>query len=104
MKAATKLVEEAKARFPQNLDYVTTLDTTLAVSAGIREIVKTLFEALALVLLVVFIFLQGFRAIPSAVISAMRLPATAGSPHDGTSDAKRSPAPRLPQVLCTRQA
>src|SRR5919108_87652 len=61
MKAATKLMEEAKARFPQDLDYVTALDTTLAVRAGIEEIVKTLFEALALVLLVVFIFLQGLR-------------------------------------------
>jgi len=34
MKAATKLMEEAKARFPHDLDYVTALDTTLAVSAG----------------------------------------------------------------------
>ena len=62
MKAATKLMEEAKARFPNDLDYVTALDTTLAVTAGIREIVKTLVEALALVVIVVFIFLQGFRA------------------------------------------
>jgi HAE1 family hydrophobic/amphiphilic exporter-1 len=62
MKAATKLMQQAKARFPHDLDYVTSLDTTLAVSAGIREIVKTLFEALLLVALVVFIFLQGFRA------------------------------------------
>ena len=62
MKAATKLMEEAKARFPQDLEYVTALDTTLAVSEGIHEIVKTLFEATALVVLVVFIFLQGFRA------------------------------------------
>ena len=62
MKAATKLMEEAKARFPNDLDYVTALDTTLAVTAGIREIVKTLVEALVLVVIVVFIFLQGFRA------------------------------------------
>src|SRR3989475_8337983 len=62
MKAATKLMEQAKAHFPNDLDYVTALDTTLAVSAGIREIVKTLFEALALVVLVVFLFLQNFRA------------------------------------------
>jgi hydrophobic/amphiphilic exporter-1 (mainly G- bacteria), HAE1 family len=62
MKAATKLMEEAKARFPNDLDYVTALDTTRAVTAGVREIVKTLFEALALVVIVVFIFLQGFRA------------------------------------------
>src|SRR6266403_1063121 len=39
MKAATKLMEEAKAQFPNDLDYVTALDTTLAVSAGIHEIV-----------------------------------------------------------------
>ncbi len=62
MKAATKLMEEAKAHFPNDVDYVTALDTTQAVSAGVREIVKTLFEALALVVIVVFIFLQGFRA------------------------------------------
>ncbi len=62
MKAATKLMQEAKARFPHDLDYVTALDTTLAVSAGIHEIVKTLVEALVLVVIVVFIFLQGFRA------------------------------------------
>src|SRR6267143_1098481 len=62
MKAATKRMEEAKARFPHDLDYVTALDTTMAVSAGIHEIVKTLVEALVLVVIVVFIFLQGFRA------------------------------------------
>src|SRR5215475_12373285 len=62
MQAATKLMEEAKARFPQDLEYVTALDTTLAVSAGIHEIVKALFEATLLVVIVVFIFLQGFRA------------------------------------------
>src|SRR5438132_995849 len=62
MKAATKLMKEAKARFPDDLDYVTALDTTLAVTAGIHEIVKTLVEALVLVVIVVFIFLQGFRA------------------------------------------
>jgi multidrug efflux pump subunit AcrB len=62
MKAATKLMEQIKTRFPADLDYVTSLDTTLAVTAGIQEIVKTLLEALVLVVIVVFIFLQGFRA------------------------------------------
>src|ERR1700716_3777699 len=62
MKGATKLMDDIKARFPADLDYVTSLDTTLAVSAGIKEIVKTLVEALVLVVIVVFIFLQGFRA------------------------------------------
>src|SRR5262249_47574070 len=44
------------------LEYAVTLDTTLPVTEGIREIVKTILEALALVLLVVFIFLQNWRA------------------------------------------
>jgi len=77
MKGATKLMDGIKARFPADLDYVTSLDTTLAVSAGIREIVKTLVEALALVVIVVFVFLQGFRAtlipllaVPVALVGA----------------------------------
>src|SRR5881398_794946 len=77
MRGATKLMDEMKKRFPADLDYVTALDTTLAVSAGIREIVKTLVEALILVVLVVFIFLQGFRAtlipllaVPVALVGA----------------------------------
>ncbi|HXJ80857.1 MAG TPA: efflux RND transporter permease subunit, partial [Candidatus Methylomirabilis sp.] len=59
---ARALMEEMKTRFPEDLDYVVSLDTTLAVTAGIEEIVQTLVEALALVIVVVFIFLQGFRA------------------------------------------
>src|SRR5213076_680766 len=57
-----KLMEEAKTRFPQGLDYVIPLDTTLAVSEGLKEIQHTLLEAIGLVILVVFIFLQGWRA------------------------------------------
>ncbi|HSY69515.1 MAG TPA: efflux RND transporter permease subunit [Edaphobacter sp.] len=60
--AVLKMMDEAKGRFPQGLDYITALDTTLAVSAGIHEIYKTLGEALLLVIIVVYIFLQGFRA------------------------------------------
>jgi HAE1 family hydrophobic/amphiphilic exporter-1 len=59
---AKALMEEAKQRFPDDLDYVVSLDTTLAVREGIAEIVKTLGEAVVLVLLVVFLFLQGWRA------------------------------------------
>jgi len=62
MRGATRLMEQIRARFPADLEYVTSLDTTRAVSAGIREIVKTLVEALVLVVIVVFVFLQGFRA------------------------------------------
>src|SRR2546426_5745259 len=57
-----QVMAEAKQRFPTDMDYAVSLDQTLAVTEGMREIVKTLFEALALVVLVVFIFLQGWRA------------------------------------------
>ena len=60
--AVRKVMEEAKTRFPQGLDYVVALDTTLAVTSGIKEIENTILEALVLVTLVVFIFLQGCRA------------------------------------------
>ena len=59
---AKKLMEEMKERFPDDLDYAVSLDTTLAVREGIKEIVHTLFEAVVLVIIVVFIFLQGWRA------------------------------------------
>src|ERR1700678_667262 len=49
-------------RFPQDMAYAVALDTTKAVTVGIHEIILTLFEALALVVLVVYIFLQGWRA------------------------------------------
>ena len=57
-----KLMQEAKQRFPQDLDYDIALDTTLAVTEGLNEIKTTLFEAIVLVILVVYIFLQGWRA------------------------------------------
>src|SRR6266850_1572888 len=57
-----KRMAELKQRFPADLEYTITLDTTLAVTEGIREISKTLWEALALVMLVVYVFLQGWRA------------------------------------------
>jgi HAE1 family hydrophobic/amphiphilic exporter-1 len=57
-----KLMAELKGRLPQDVDYVVSLDTTQAVSEGMKEIVLTLIIAIALVLVVVFIFLQGWRA------------------------------------------
>ena len=53
---------ELEQRFPPDVDYAITLDTTLPVTEGIREIVKTILEAMALVILVVFLFLQNWRA------------------------------------------
>jgi HAE1 family hydrophobic/amphiphilic exporter-1 len=57
-----KLMAEMKQRFPADMDYVVALDQTRAVTEGIKEIVKTLVIALALVILVVYVFLQGWRA------------------------------------------
>jgi HAE1 family hydrophobic/amphiphilic exporter-1 len=61
-KGVKKLMEELKTRFPSDVDYQIAIDTTKSVTEGIREIDKTFWEALGLVMLVVFIFLQGWRA------------------------------------------
>src|SRR5437588_141602 len=53
---------EAKQRFPTDMDYAVSLDQTLSVTEGLRDIIKTLFQALVLVIIVVFIFLQNWRA------------------------------------------
>src|SRR5208282_2391290 len=57
-----KLMAQMKQRFPEDLDFDIALDTTRAVTQGIKEIVVTLLIALALVILVVYLFLQGWRA------------------------------------------
>src|SRR6188474_913460 len=57
-----QLMAEAKQRFPADMDFVVSLDQTLSVTEGLNDIVKTLFEALVLVVIVVFLFLQGWRA------------------------------------------
>ena len=56
-----KVMERLKQRFPKGLDYAIGLDTTQAVSEGLREISNTLWQALLLVMFVVFVFLQGWR-------------------------------------------
>ncbi len=53
---------QLKTRFPDDLDYAVTLDTTQAVTEGIREIIITLIIAVVLVIFVVYIFLQNWRA------------------------------------------
>ena len=58
----TKLMAELKSRFPGDMDYAVALDTTRSVVQGIREIILTLLIAIALVILVVYLFLQGWRA------------------------------------------
>ena len=57
-----KVMAEASQKFPPDLAHEISLDTTLAVEEGITEIINTLFEAVLLVILVVFVFLQNWRA------------------------------------------
>jgi len=70
-KAVLKLMAKLKQSFPADLDYVVSLDTTLAVSEGMHDIMRTLVIALILVTIVVFIFLQGWRA---ALIPLLAVP------------------------------
>ena len=62
MKQARAFFEQQSKLFPSGLQYEVALDTTLAITDGMKEIIKTLFEAMVLVIIVVFIFLQGWRA------------------------------------------
>jgi HAE1 family hydrophobic/amphiphilic exporter-1/multidrug efflux pump len=55
-------MDELKKKFPEGMGYVIPFDTTRFVSASINEVVKTLIEAMILVLAVVYIFLQSWRA------------------------------------------
>src|SRR5258708_8198489 len=66
-----KRMAELQQRFPRGMDYVISLDTTLPVTAGIEEMGKTLVEALGLVVIVVYLFLQSWRAtlIPLLAVS-----------------------------------
>src|ERR1700691_3543112 len=56
------LLNDAKKKFPGDMNYAVPVDTTKAVTEGMKEIVETLGIALALVIAVVYLFLQGWRA------------------------------------------
>ncbi len=75
-----KAMVRIKQRFPEGLDYQVALDTTVSVSEGMREISNTLWQALLLVILVVFVFLQGWRptlipllAVPVSLVGTFML-------------------------------
>src|ERR1700719_4915546 len=61
-KGVQALMAQLKKSFPPDMDYAIALDQTKAVTEGIREIVLTLGIALVLVIIVVYLFLQGWRA------------------------------------------
>ncbi len=77
---AQAFMREAKKSFPAGIDYVIPYDSTMFVRAAIKDVLVTLFEAIGLVILVVFIFLQSWRAtliplltVPVAVVGTFTL-------------------------------
>jgi multidrug efflux pump len=70
-KAVVDAMEKLKPRFPEGLDYLLVYDTVVFVQQSIDAVIKTLFEAMLLVVLVVVIFLQNWRA---AVIPLLAVP------------------------------
>ena len=84
---AKAAMKEMSLRFPADIEYQESLDTTLAITEGITDIIKTLFEAILLVILVVFVFLQNWRAtlIPLITVPVSLLGAVAVFPLLGFS-------------------
>ncbi len=68
--AVNQALERLSAQFPDDMEYVVVRDETRFIRASLKELVETLFIALGLVVLVVFIFLQDWRAtlVPTAAI------------------------------------
>ncbi len=79
-KAVEKTLMEAKAKFPEGLTYSTPYDTTPFVTESIYEVMKTLAEAMILVFLVVYLFLQSWRAtiIPTLAVPVSLIGTMAG--------------------------
>ncbi len=67
----TREMERLSKQFPPGMEYRPGTDTTLAVRASISEVIRTLIEAILLVILVIFLFLHGWR---SVLITALTLP------------------------------
>ncbi len=75
--AVNKALEAASKRFPEDMTYTIPYDTTKEVSISIQEVVKTFIEAIVLVVLIIFLFLQNWRAtlipllaVPVSIIGA----------------------------------
>src|SRR5690242_13426400 len=75
-----KFMQDAKKSFPAGLEYAIPYDSTRFVTTSIREVIQTLLEAVLLVIVVVFIFLQNWRAtliplltVPVAVVGTFAL-------------------------------
>src|SRR5262252_7250565 len=86
-KDVRKLMAKMKESFPADVDYAVTLDTTDAVRAGMHEIVQTLLIAFILVIIVVYLFLQDWRAtiIPMLAVPVSLIATFAAFPLFGFS-------------------
>jgi multidrug efflux pump len=80
-----KRMEELKKSFPEDVDYVVSLDMTPFIRESIHEVIRTLVEAIALVAIVVLVFLQNWRsaiiplvAVPVAIIGTFAVMAAIG--------------------------
>ena len=74
-KAVLERVEELKPSFPEGMEVVIPFDTTPFISAALKGVIKTLFEAIVLVVVVMYLFLQNFRAtlIPTIAVPVVLL-------------------------------
>lgn len=79
-KAVEKTLQELKAKFPEGMEYKTPYDTTPFVTESIAEVLKTLGEAMILVFVVVYVFLQSWRAtiIPTLAVPVSLIGTMAG--------------------------
>lgn len=69
--AIKNILEEARKDFPPDMDYVITVDATRFIDESLTEVTKTFFEALLLVVIVVWLFLKSFRA---TIIALLAIP------------------------------
>ena len=83
-----RYMDSVKTSFPEGIDYVVPYNSTMFVRAAIKDVLMTLIEAIGLVILVVFIFLQNWRAtliplltVPVAVVGTFALFPLLGFSH-----------------------
>src|SRR5512135_3651502 len=70
-KQVRKVMQDMKASMPDGIEYIIALDTTDFVRISIREVIDTLFEAVLLVILVVYFFLQSFRSTIICIVAVI---------------------------------
>jgi len=93
-----KTLDEMKTRFPEGMDYIVALDTNDFVKLSIEEVLHTLLEAVVLVVLVVYLFLQSFR---TTIICTIAIMVSLIATFAGWSSTTRSSSSRTSNATCT---